>query len=253
VTERLRVVWPDRSLFESPRRERYRILAVADEQDRSLDSRTTRDQVAPVDLIVGCGDLEPDYLGFLADAFGAPLRYVRGNHDLGQAWTLAAGDEHRVPEALPEGRIVDENGLRLLGFHGAPIYAPHRLGVSALGMWRRALAGWLRASGRRPVLVLTHAPPRGLNDAPDPAHRGFAALRWLAARLRPPLWLHGHTRLLSRDPKARSRRFGPTLLYNCTGAVVVDLVPPADGRRRAQEGAAASVVQSGAARGREDA
>jgi hypothetical protein len=52
------------------------------------------------------------------------------------------------------------------------------------------------------------------------------AFRWLAERLRPPLWLHGHTRLMRRDSTGRLFRHGPTLLYNCTGAVLVELTPP---------------------------
>jgi hypothetical protein len=227
VTERLRLEWPDPRLFESVRQASYRILAVADEPDPSLDNEATRRQLGTLDLIVGCGDLEPDYLAFLADAFCVPLRFVRGNHDLGQAWTLGADDERLLPAALPEARVVEESGLRLIGFHGAPVYAPHRLGVTDFAMWRRAVAAWLRSLARRPVLVLSHAAPRGLNDAPDPAHRGFEAFRWLAEQLRPPLWLHGHTRLLRRDAEGRIYRHGPTLLYNCTGAVMIELVPPA--------------------------
>ena len=46
---------------------------------------------------LGCGDLEPDYLAFLADAFKAPLLYVRGNHDRGAGWSIGA--EH-IPDPL---------------------------------------------------------------------------------------------------------------------------------------------------------
>ena len=37
-----------------------------------------------------------EYLSFVSDAFGAPLRYVRGNHDVGAAWA------HTEPAILPE-------------------------------------------------------------------------------------------------------------------------------------------------------
>ncbi len=231
MTERIEVEWPDHRLFEDGRRPSFRILAVADEPDPTLDSERTREQLEPIDLVVGCGDLEPDYLAFVADAFRAPLRYVRGNHDIGQAWDEESSTRQRVPEPMPAARVVDEAGLRLLGYHGGPRYAAHRLGISGFTAWRQAIAGWLRASGRRPVLVLSHAPPRGLNDAADPAHVGFPAFRWLAERLRPPLWLHGHTRLTRRDTRSRSHRHGATLLYNCTGSALVELVPP-DGTQR---------------------
>jgi hypothetical protein len=40
------------------------------------------------------------------------------------------------------------------------------------------------------------------------------------------LWLHGHTALVRRGIDGRSVRHGETLLYNCTGATLVELVPP---------------------------
>jgi hypothetical protein len=98
--------------------------------------------------------------------------------------------------------------------------------VGAFAMWWRVVSARLRARTRRPILLITHAAPRGLNDAPDHAHRGFTAFRWLIDQLGPPLWLHGHTALVRRGLDSRCLQHGPTLLYNCTGATVVELVPP---------------------------
>lgn len=229
MTDRLVLPWPDPEPFRERDGSPIRILAVSDESDPALDAEGTRTGTGPLDMIVGCGDLEPPYLAFLADAFGVPLHYVRGNHDVGASW----GDSERavLPEPLPDGRIVDEMGVRLLPFSGSPRYAPHgRAGVeqqvSAFAMWRRVLGAWPRASGRAPVLLVTHAAPRGLNDAPDQAHRGFAAFRWLLDRLAPPLWLHGHTALVRRGIDARTVRHDRTLVVNVTGATLVELMPP---------------------------
>jgi Icc-related predicted phosphoesterase len=76
-----------------------------------------------------------------------------------------------------------------------------------------------------PVLVVSHAPPRGVGDAAsDPYHVGYAAYRWLLDRLRPPLWLHGHTTPASvKDWRDTS---GSSTVANVTGSVVVELVPP---------------------------
>jgi Icc-related predicted phosphoesterase len=119
----------------------------------------------------------------------------------------------------------------LLPFSGSPRYAPHgradiEMQVSAFNMWRRVLSSWPRAVRRRPLLVLTHAAPRGLNDASDNAHRGFSAFRWLVDRLAPPLWLHGHTALVRRGIDARTVRRDGTLLVNVTGATLIELVSP---------------------------
>ena len=52
----------------------------------STSSATAR-RSAAIDAVLGCGDLEPDYLCFLADAFHVPLMYIQGNHDRGVNWT----------------------------------------------------------------------------------------------------------------------------------------------------------------------
>lgn len=230
MTDRLVLPWSDPRPFRGRPGRPIRILAVSDEVDTALEVEGTRTAMGALDMIVGCGDLEPPYLAFLADGFGVPLHYVRGNHDVGASW--GATERAVLPEPMADGRIVDEAGVRLLPFAGSPRYAPHgRPGVeqqvSGFTMWRRVLPAWPRAVGRRPLIVVSHAAPRGLNDATDQAHRGFPAFRWLLDRLAPPLWLHGHTALVRRGIDARCVRHHGTLIVNVTGATLVELVPPA--------------------------
>lgn len=228
MTDRLRLEWPDPRLFARREGRPLRILAISDEPDPALESEATRSRLGPIDLIIGCGDLRADYLAFVADAFNrVPLVYVRGNHDAGEAWRVT--QEEGLPEPLVDGRVHVEEGLAILGFSGSPEYndPKEKIQVSAAGMWLRSIRAWLATVGRRrPLLVISHAPPRGLNDATDLTHRGFSAFRWLIDRLRPPLWLHGHTALVRRGIDGRSVRHDGTLLYNCTGATLVELVPP---------------------------
>lgn len=223
MTDRLRFEWPDAALFEARGGRPFRILAISDEPDPTLDSAATRDGLGDIDLIIGAGDLQPDYLSFVTDAFHAPLRYVRGNHDVGAAWTHT--ERRFLPEPMQDATIVQEGGLWLIGFGGSPTYSGRGHEVSGVQMWLRALRGWLGARGFDPLLVVTHAPPRDVNDDDDLAHRGFPAFRWLAHRLRPPLWLHGHTALVRRGIDGRCATFNGTLFYNCTGATLVELVP----------------------------
>ena len=228
MTDRLRVVWPDGTPFARRGGRPLRILAVSDEPDPSLDSAATRAGLGPIDMIIGAGDLQPEYLSFVSDAFGAPLHYVRGNHDVGAAWDRT--EPALLPEPMPDASLVDEAGLRLIGFSGSPIYSGRGLEVHAGRMWRHAVMAWIRAQRGRPVLVVSHAPPRDVNDDDDLAHRGFTAFRWLTRRLAPPLWLHGHTALVRRGLDQRSIRHERTLFYNCTGATLIELVAPnADG------------------------
>jgi len=224
VTDRLRVQWPDPAAFTGRAGRPIRILAMSDEPDPSLDSPATRAGLGEVDLIIGAGDLQPEYLSFVGDAFGVPLHYVRGNHDVGSAWTET--ERSLLPEPMPDATVVTEEGLKLIGFSGSPIYSGRGLEIGNLAMWRTAVRGWLRARGARPVLVVSHAPPRDVNDDSDLAHRGFPAFRWLTDRLAPPLWLHGHTALVRRGLDGRCATVDGTLFYNCTGSTLVELVPP---------------------------
>lgn len=224
MTGRLRVVWPDPAPFVGRDGEPIRILAISDEPDPALDSPSTRDGLGPIDLIIGAGDLQPEYLSFVTDAFGVPLRYVRGNHDVGAAWRHT--ERATLPEPMPDGTVITECGVRLIGFSGSPVYSGRGHEVSGWRMWTTAMRAWLGARGVRPLLVVSHAPPRDVNDDDDLAHRGFPAFRWFAKQLAPPLWLHGHTALVRRGIDDRCARLGETLVFNCTGATLVELHAP---------------------------
>lgn len=224
MTDRLRVRWPDQAPFARREGRPIRILAVSDEPEPALDDARTREGLGPIDLVVGAGDLEPDYLGFVTDAFHAPLRYIRGNHDVGSAW--ADTERALLPEPMADGRIVEELGLKLVGFSGSPRYNERGMQRSALGMWANVVGAWLRLRRAGPVLVVTHAPPRDVNDDDDRAHRGFVSFRWLVERIRPPLWLHGHTALVRRGIDDRLAHHAGTTFYNCTGATLIELLPP---------------------------
>jgi hypothetical protein len=224
VTDRLRIRWPDAAPFVAREGRPIRILAVSDEPEPSLDDARSREGIGSVDLVIGAGDLQPEYLGFVTDAFHAPLRYVRGNHDIGSAWTHT--ERELLPEPMEDGRVVEELGLPIVGFSGSPRYNERGMQRSSLGMWARVLRAWPRLRRAGPILVVTHAAPRDVNDDVDPAHRGFVSFRWLAQRLEPPLWLHGHTALVRRGIDDRMARHNGTVFYNCTGATLIELMPP---------------------------
>ncbi len=229
MTSRLQVPWPDQRLFADRGGRPFRILAVADEVDSTLDSLVTRRGLGTVDLVVGCGDLPVDYLQFVTDAFNAPLAYVRGNHDVGGAWATGDATALHLPEPLRDGFPRTYGGLTVVGFNGIPFHGGGGLQVRDFTTWRAVLAAWARLRrirARGPVLPISHAAPRGINDGPDRMHRGSVPLRWLATRLQPPLWLHGHTTLVTRRLEDRAMLRDGTLFYNAAGAVLVELLPP---------------------------
>ncbi len=229
MTSRLQVPWPDARLFADRGGRPFRILTVADEVDETLDSLVTRRRLGTVDLVIGCGDLPVDYLQFVTDAFDAPLAYVRGNHDVGGAWASGAATGLHLPEPLRDGVPWTHGGLTVVGFNGIPFHGGGGLQVRDFTTWRSVLSAWARLRrirGGGPVLPISHAAPRGINDGPDRMHRGSVPLRWLAGRLQPPLWLHGHTTLVTRRLEDRAMRRDGTLFYNAAGAVLVELHAP---------------------------
>jgi len=223
VIRRLKVAWPDARPFRERGGRALRLLATSDDFDPALEERENRESLGSIDLVVGCGDLSPDCLGFIADAFHAPLVYVRGNHDRGDRWP-----HHGVVPVPSEGldtRSLPGVPLLALPWPGPATGAARRDEAAA---WRQALrpaaASVVQRTG--PCLVFSHVPPRDVGDTPsDPYHRGFAAYRFILDRLAPPLWLHGHTALAAcTDWRAR---LGTSTVVNVTGAVLVELMPPA--------------------------
>ena len=199
-----------------------RLLAVSDDREPALDFESNRSAMAPLDAVIGCGDLEPDYLAFLADAFRVPLLYVRGNHDRGANWQAGRA---QLPQPL-DGSSEQVMGLDLVGLSW-PGAVAGRAVRDDLGAWRQAMRLTIRAPrNKRPLIMISHVPPRGLGDTPEDAyHRGFAAYHWLCRRLQPMLWLHGHTSPASNQEWRVA--WGSTTLVNATGAVLVEISPAA--------------------------
>ena len=221
MTRRLTVEWPDAAPFRD-RAGALRLLATSDEADPTIDDPRNREALGRVDLVIGCGDLSPDRLCFMADAFRAPVVYVRGNHDRGGPWPTPG----HLP---PPSQGVDRGTIEGLALLGLPWPSPEREPAlhDELAAWRQVLrraGGSLVAPGRPPLLVFSHVPPRGAGDTPtDPYHVGFAAYRFVLDRLRPPLWIHGHSSLAAGT--TWQVRHDGTAVVNVTGTVLIELLP----------------------------
>jgi len=219
---RLTIEWPDRTPFRDRGGAPIRMLAVSDVLDPTLSDQRNRAAVSPVDLIVGCGDLDCDDLAFICDGFNAPIVYVHGNHDTEARWKEC---DSFCPDAIHSTATLHRSGLSIAGLTW-PGSRGGRGSRSERTAWSQALRLAMRRLGRpEPMIVLSHVPPLGAGDiATDAYHRGFKGYRWLLERLQPILWLHGHTPLAAaRDWKVQ---VGGTTIVNVTGAVIIDLVPP---------------------------
>jgi Icc-related predicted phosphoesterase len=221
MIRRVRVPWPVARSDDPDRAKPFRILAVSDQRDDALVLEVNREAIGTIDAIVGAGDLEPEYLSMLADAFRVPLLYVLGNHDRGAGWQSFT--DH-LPDPMPDGRIEHLDGLDVVGLSWPGTHRGRAVRDNGAA-WRQAVRAWLRhLLKRRPLLVISHVPPEGCGDDPsDPYHAGFAAYRWLARRTHPPLWLHGHTTVATQ--KTLVSEVDSTHLINVTGAVLLELDP----------------------------
>ncbi|TMC41906.1 MAG: hypothetical protein E6J23_12565 [Chloroflexi bacterium] len=204
-----------------------RILAVSDVEDEAVAASLPA-RAGSVDLVLGCGDLTYEYLDFVATAVAAPLRAVHGNHDV-------------PPEALddPEvrawwdgidlhGRVVSIDGLLVGGLQGSPQYNKGPFQYTEFDMWLailRMVPGLLLNRVRRGRFIdvlVTHAPPRGIHDRPDPAHLGFVAFRTFLRWFHPRFHLHGHTHVYDARTITQTR-FGATTVVNVYGAKALEL------------------------------
>ncbi|MCX7750718.1 MAG: metallophosphoesterase [Candidatus Bipolaricaulota bacterium] len=203
-----------------------RLLVVGDEVSPALERGLPGKDFGRVDLVLSCGDLPYDYLEYLVDAFGAPVLYVHGNHDRpveGEGRLIAA------PQGgiSVEGRVVQAAGLLVAGLGGSPRYSARpgfeysegRMRLRVFGLEARLLPHRLR--GRRLDVLVTHAPPRGIHDSPDPAHQGFAAFLPLLRRQRPRYHVHGHSQ--PRPGLPARTRFGDTEVVHVRGHLLLEV------------------------------
>ena len=214
-----------------------RVLAIADEVDNVLYSRDCLARLNP-DLVVACGDLPEDYLEFIVTMASVPLVYVPGNHDPDLsprrpeeelASFVAPFGFDRANRDTPgpagcinaDGRIVEAAGLTIAGLGGSLAYNFGPNQYTEAQMRRRSLRlqgrdRLRRLRGRASVdLVITHAPPLGLGDEDDVAHRGFACFHPMVRSIGPKLLAHGHIHTYGRQPP--EHKLGGTDVVNVVG------------------------------------
>jgi Icc-related predicted phosphoesterase len=205
-----------------------KILALSDQVVEQLYSPSVKERFGDVGLVVGCGDLPSFYLEFVVSMLNVPLIHVPGNHD--PAAPRSDVDLVRTGSATNiDGQVVEEQGLLIAGLGGSIRYRPDGINQYTQGEMTWRVLGmtprlcWNRVRrGRYLDILVTHAPPRGIHDAEDPAHVGFAPFNRFIARFRPRYLLHGHSHLYRRDTVTRTQ-VGATTVINVYPYRVIDL------------------------------
>jgi Icc-related predicted phosphoesterase len=199
-----------------------KILSLSDRIVNKVNSKSAVKRFADIDIIVGCGDLPYYYLESLVDLLKKPVFFVRGNH------ASVVEYSHKGDRTQPGGatdlhrRLLNVKGLLIAGFEGSVRYRPGPFQYTQGEMWNMVFKLlpkllWNRlVHGRALDVLVTHAPPWGIHDQPDPAHRGFIAIRWLLKTFRPAYHFHGHIHIYS-DTSPIKTRFENTWVINSYG------------------------------------
>lgn len=215
-----------------------KILTVSDEVVPQIYHASARERFEDIDLVLGCGDLPPSYLEFIVSSLDVPCFYVPGNHD-GQPEHTDYGKTLIHPPGCVnlDGKVRCWNGLVLGGLGGSLWYngGPHQ--YSQRRMFARVylllprLLWYRRLNGYGLDILMTHAPPAGINDGVGP-HAGFAALRWLIERYPPRYLIHGHVHRNYRMGSGFETQVGATTVINTSGYRILEIAPLASNSQR---------------------
>lgn len=195
-----------------------KILLLADIECKALWDYYRKEEAEGIDLILSCGDLNAEYLSFLATMTSLPVLYVHGNHD----------DKYKIRE--PEGcTCIDDaiytfRGVRILGLGGSLRYKSGDWQYTQEQMRTRVRKLWFSIWRRRGFdILLTHAPAEGLHDGPDMPHKGFAVFNELMEKYNPGYFIHGHVHLNYSREYVREDIYKNTHVINAYERYVIEI------------------------------
>ncbi len=189
-----------------------KILSVSDKVETQLLTRGNTLLPAPPDIILACGDLPPEYLTELREFYSVPLYYIEGNHDI------------RYDDSPPLGctnihaQIITEQGIRIMGLSGSRWYNGGKNQYTEPEMRKTIRSLWFQLlQVNRMDIIITHAPPRFINDKEDPCHKGFRSFISLIKKHKPVWFVHGHIHSFFKTPADRLTQVCETKVLNCYG------------------------------------
>ena len=200
-----------------------KILIVGDTIDPRLYDHFQRSRFPEdIEFIISVGDLPGWYLSYLMSVFNVPLYYVRGNHD------TAYEEEPPKGGINIDGKITKIKGLNILAFEGSMHYfSPRAIQYTERQMWWK----WQRLRPkvflRRKIdMIVTHAPPYGIHDGEDQAHKGFLCFSQMIHKYKPRFFIHGHTHLNYGRNQKRVDIVNDTMVINGYGHYILDVENP---------------------------
>lgn len=195
-----------------------KILAVSDSECPALWDYFHPKRLEGIDMILSCGDLDAEYLSFLATFCHGPVLYVPGNHDTSY--------EKKPPEGCicVDNDIFTYQGVRILGLGGSMRYKPGLYQYTERQMMFRTWKLWPKIQARHGFdILLTHSPALGLGDSEALPHRGFSSFLSLMDRYEPDFFVHGHVHLNYNPGTARISQYKKTTVINAWERYVFEI------------------------------
>jgi uncharacterized protein len=222
-----------------------KILIVADHKDPLVYSPNIKKRFGDVDLVLGAGDLNMDYYGFIVSSLNKPLYFVFGNHNLKHFNAFKKKDN--TLSYQPEGSTMynlyknsfgasylgdkiirlKSKDLLIAGLGGSRRYNKDPSQYTEFQMYMKIFRliprlYWNKIRhGRYLDILLTHASPRKIHDKEDPCHKGFKSFLWFMDKFEPRYLLHGHIHLYSLNDK-RVTQYKNTTIINTYDHYLLD-------------------------------
>lgn len=216
-----------------------KILCIADHKDPLIYSQSLKQRHGDVKFILGAGDLDLEFYGFIVSVLNKPLHFIFGNHNLKhlrnyQKLSVAdytrVGIENHKPSFgsnYIDTKIIKQSGLLIAGLggclrynNGENQYTNFQMYIRVWKMIPKLLWNKLR-HGRYLDILLTHAAPRGIHDQEDRCHLGFKAFTWFMKKFSPKYLIHGHIHIYDRN-KSRRTKYLNTTVINAYNHVIID-------------------------------
>ncbi|MFO7848910.1 MAG: metallophosphoesterase [Spirochaetia bacterium] len=220
----------------------FKILCVSDHIDPLVYSDSIKERFSDIDMVLGAGDLDLSYYGYIVSMLNTPLAFVFGNHNLKQIshyrreYRADLFQAERDGEFLQKsygstyvgGKAINFQGLLIAGLGGSIIYNRGRNQFTETQMFFRILKLvpkllFFRVFYKRWVdILLTHAPPKDIHDREDRCHRGFKTFLWFMKLFKPKYLVHGHVHLYDLN-EVRTSEYMQTKVVNAYEHTVIEI------------------------------
>ncbi len=221
---------------------RYKVLCVSDHIDPLVYSQSIKERFTDIDLVLGAGDLDLSYYGYIVGIRNVPRAVVFGHHNLTRisyyrreyqtSLIYTEESEEFIRKSYGSTYVGDKvkyfHGVLLAGLGGSKRYNFGHNQFSEIQMYMKILRLIPRLIfnrifyGRWLDILLTHAPPRNIHDREDICHQGFRAFRWFMRRFKPQFLVHGHVHLYDLNEQRRSQ-FHSTTVVNAYEHTIIEI------------------------------